>query len=247
MSCSTGNGCAMPDPWEIGKKPQPSGVTELNPPTDQEGFEPSNAVDNSGKLVVESAATIEDTEVLEWPVSIEAIGDENLDGGFRVYDSSFLGHAHFGPPAADNDDENVCEIARVIAVNPGYPDGNPKTLMGAKKPDPSVVPPIGILHLATAMMNGAEKYGPFNWRGNNISTRPYIAAALRHLFAYLDGEEYSADTVAAGRPVHHLGHVMACCAIVLDAKAVGQLNDNRPEVPGTSGASIENYAEEKKL
>lgn len=124
----------------------------------------------------------------------------------------------------------------------GYPDGNPKTAMGAKKPDLSVIPPAGILHLALAMMNGANKYGPFNWRDNDgVSYRPYIAAAMRHLAACLDGEDYSQDTVEAGSPVHHLGHVMACCAIVLDAEAVGKLNDNRPKVKGPAGDMIEQF------
>lgn len=122
----------------------------------------------------------------------------------------------------------------------GYPDGNPKTAAGMKKPDVSVIPPAGILHLATAMMNGAAKYGPFNWREKNISTRPYIAAAMRHLLSYLDGEEFSQDTIAAGVPVHHLGHVMACCAIVLDAYELGSLNDNRP-LAGPSGDMIEHF------
>ena len=128
-----------------------------------------------------------------------------------------------------------------------YPDGNPKTAMGAKKPDLTVVPPSSLLHLATAMMNGAEKYGPFNWREQPISTRPYVAAAMRHLLAYLDGEDFSADTVAAGVPVHHLAHVMACCAIVLDAKSVSTLTDNRPKVAGTCGAMIEFYNTNKAL
>lgn len=129
----------------------------------------------------------------------------------------------------------------------GYPDGNPKTLMGAKKPDPSVIPPIAILHLATAMMNGAEKYGPFNWRDKAISTRPYVAAAMRHLLSFLDGEDFSSDTTLAGAPVHHLAHVMACCAIVLDAASVGTLNDNRPEVKGITGESIDQYTQLKAL
>lgn len=123
----------------------------------------------------------------------------------------------------------------------GYPDGNPKTAMGAKKPDISVIPPAGILHLATAMMNGADKYGPFNWRDHPISARPYMAAATRHLFAYLDGEDFSQDTVEKGQPVHHLAHVMACCAILLDATELGTLNDNRPEVKGPSGDMIEHF------
>lgn len=128
-----------------------------------------------------------------------------------------------------------------------YPDGNPKTAMGMKKPDPSVIPPCAILHLATAMMNGAEKYGPFNWRDQPISTRPYVAAAMRHLLSFLDGEDYSSDTTAAGAPVHHLAHVMACCAIVLDAASVETLSDNRPTVRGRTGEIIDGYIEKRCL
>lgn len=133
------------------------------------------------------------------------------------------------------------------------PDGNPKTAMGAMKPDLSVVPPIALLHLATAMMNGATKYGAFNYRQDKVSSRVYVAAALRHLLSYLDGECFSQDTVAgaaayerdpANHPpigvTHHLAHVMACCAIVLDADACDMLIDNRPD-KGSAGAAIEQF------
>ena len=126
-------------------------------------------------------------------------------------------------------------------------DGNPKTRMGAKKPDLSVIPPAALLHLATAMMNGAEKYGPFNWRDEPVSARVYVAAAMRHLASYLDGEDYSADTVEAGAPVHHLAHVKACCSIILDATECGTLIDNRPKVPGRTGEMIEIYNKTKRL
>lgn len=129
----------------------------------------------------------------------------------------------------------------------GYPDGNPKTAAGMKKPDLSVVPPVALLHLATAMMNGANKYGPFNWRDQPISYRPYLAAAMRHLASCLDGEDFSADTVEAGLPVHHLGHVMACCAILLDAIHCETITDNRPKVPGKTGEAIERYNSDKVL
>lgn len=132
-------------------------------------------------------------------------------------------------------------------------DGNPKTAMGAAKPDLSVIPPISLLHLALAMMNGDVKYGAFNYREKEVSSRVYVAAAMRHLLSYLDGEDFSADTVYGAfmfeeDPVrnpqiaktHHLGHVMACCAIVLDAEACGMLLDNRPG-KGTAGAAIEQF------
>lgn len=126
-------------------------------------------------------------------------------------------------------------------------DSNPKTTLGAKKPDMSVVPPAALLHLATAMMNGADKYGPFNWRDQPVSARVYVAAAMRHLASFLDGEDFSADTAAAGRPVHHLAHVMACCAIILDAAHCSTLIDNRPKVQGKTGELIENFNEHGHL
>jgi hypothetical protein len=97
------------------------------------------------------------------------------------------------------------------------------------------------------MMNGANKYGPFNWRDQPISMRPYLAAALRHLLSCLDGEDFSQDTVEAGLPVHHLAHVMACCAIVLDATHCETITDNRPKVKGSTGDAIELYNRDKVL
>jgi hypothetical protein len=128
----------------------------------------------------------------------------------------------------------------------GYQDGNPKTAQGAKKPDLSVVPPAGILHMSLAMMQGAEKYGPFNWRENSVAVRVYVAAIMRHALEYLDGEDFSADSVAAGLPVHNLGHVMACCAILLDAYETGNLIDNRPR-GGAATRMIEAYNDNKRF
>lgn len=111
-----------------------------------------------------------------------------------------------------------------------YPDGNPKTAMGALKVPLHLVPPSATHHLALAFKDGAAKYGPYNWRDKGVSASVYIAAAMRHMDAFRDGEDLSRDA-----QVHHLGHVMACCAIVLDAMSVGMLNDDRP----TKGAAAD--------
>lgn len=100
---------------------------------------------------------------------------------------------------------------------------NPKTLMGARRVDLSLLPAAGIIHGAHAMMDGAVKYNPYNWREKKVPARTYIAAAMRHLLDFLDGEETAADS-----GVHHLGHVIGCCAIVLDAMETGNLIDDRP-------------------
>jgi len=104
---------------------------------------------------------------------------------------------------------------------------NPKDRLGVLKVDLSLVPPIAIVHCATGMMDGARKYDPYNWRKNNVKARIYVAAAMRHLLAWLDGEEVASDS-----KVHHLGHVMACCAILLDAQEGKNLEDDRP-IKGT--------------
>ena len=104
-----------------------------------------------------------------------------------------------------------------------YPDNNPKTEMGAKKLDLSLVPESAIICLAHAMADGAAKYGPFNWREHTISSMVYISALKRHVAAWVDGEDYADDS-----GVHHLDHAMACLALLRDAESIGKLNDNRP-------------------
>jgi len=81
----------------------------------------------------------------------------------------------------------------------------------------------GLLHTAMAMKNGAEKYGPYNWREHPVQNVIYIDAAMRHLMAYLDGEECAEDSGS-----HHLGHAAACMMIVMDAMEQGNMIDKRP-------------------
>lgn len=102
--------------------------------------------------------------------------------------------------------------------------GNPKDVAAQKagKPDLSLNPPEGGRQQAFAQMDGARKYGPYNWRNDPIKVTVYVAAAKRHLDAIMDGEDVAADS-----GVDHFGHVMACAAIALDAKKHGTLIDDR--------------------
>ena len=104
-----------------------------------------------------------------------------------------------------------------------YPDDNPKTAIGSTKVPLHLVPPSAKHFLALAFKDGAEKYGPYNWREHKVSASIYYAAAQRHIDAWWDGEDLSSDA-----KVHHLGHAMACMAILLDAMTVDKLNDDRP-------------------
>lgn len=106
---------------------------------------------------------------------------------------------------------------------------NPKDLVGAKKVNVDCVPTSAIIETAIVLGLGAKKYGPYNWREQPIQMVTYVNAAIRHLYALLDGEDLDSET---GRT--HFASVMAGMAILIDAQRVGTLVDNRCKI-GTGG------------
>ena len=99
---------------------------------------------------------------------------------------------------------------------------NPKDLLGVQKVPFTCFPAAGQIHGSMAMEDGEFKYGFMNWREHPVKARIYIDAMKRHIAAWEDGEETAQDSL-----VHHLGHVIACAAILLDAQEVGNLIDDR--------------------
>lgn len=110
------------------------------------------------------------------------------------------------------------------APTPGYADGNPKSLQGAKKFSLRYLPLSANIAVNQAFEDGAKKYGAANWREKGVATTVYVDAALRHIMQYFDGGQ----KLAADSGVHNLGHAMACLAIIIDAEQEGQLIDDRP-------------------
>lgn len=106
-----------------------------------------------------------------------------------------------------------------------HPDDNPKTVRGLAKVPMHLFPASARIHGALAFKDGAQKYGAFDWRETGVTASVYVAAMQRHLDAWFDGEDCAPDS-----GVNHLGHAMACAAIILDAEACGSLNDDRPPV-----------------
>lgn len=106
---------------------------------------------------------------------------------------------------------------------------NPKDLLGVKKPQYWLIPPTALTYLAKVMGFGAKKYGPYNWRTKKVRYTVYIDAALRHFHQALDGEDIDPES---GMP--HVAHAKACCAIILDALATGNLIDDRPPAGKTA-------------
>lgn len=121
----------------------------------------------------------------------------------------------------------------------GYGDEtgvNPKDLIGVKKVAMHLFPPVAKIHACLALMNGAEKYGAYNWRDYKVQVTIYLDAIERHLDAYKDGEDYAEDS-----GLHHLAHLLAGAAILMDAIECGMVVDNRPK-PGIAGSMIEDLA-----
>jgi hypothetical protein len=105
---------------------------------------------------------------------------------------------------------------------------NPKDLVGSTKVSLSKFPAVALAHGAHAMMDGAKKYHAYNFRAIPVQASIYVDAAMRHILDWFEGEEDAPDSKA-----HHLGHAMACCAILLDCQENETLIDDRP-VTGTS-------------
>src|SRR4249920_723623 len=101
-------------------------------------------------------------------------------------------------------------------------DVNPKDLLGEKKPGTFYIPDTALLHLSMAMRDGALKYGPYNWRDKDVKASVYLNAIERHRMEWAAGERMTRDT-----RVHHLGAIMACCAILIDAEEHACLIDDR--------------------
>ena len=115
---------------------------------------------------------------------------------------------------------------------------NPKDMIGDKKLALHLLSPIAEAHWVVAQYAGMLKYGAWNWRAAGVRSSVYISAARRHLAAYTSGEEF--DPVDGS---HHLGNVMACCAILLEAREIGKLTDDRP--PCFSHRSAYKWAEDQ--
>ncbi len=77
----------------------------------------------------------------------------------------------------------------------------------AEKPDFSLMPAKALEQVAAVWVFGERKYAAFNWAKGFAWRRP-VAASLRHIFAWLGGEDNDPES---GLP--HLAH--AVCGILM--------------------------------
>lgn len=89
------------------------------------------------------------------------------------------------------------------------------------KPDMSLLSNIALLKVAEVMTFGKKKYSAHNWRGGFIWSRP-LAAAARHLFAYIGGEDKDPET-----GLSHLAHCVCCLMFILEFENTHKELDDR--------------------
>ena len=70
---------------------------------------------------------------------------------------------------------------------------------------------------------GAEKYEANSYRKGLKWTR-YVAAMLRHLYAWYGGEKNDPES-----GLHHLAHLICCALFLLDFEDIKPEFDDRPE------------------
>lgn len=121
------------------------------------------------------------------------------------------------------------------------PGVNPKDIVGRRKPDLSLIPGTALIYMATALMDGATRYGPYNYRTTAVSMWTYLSPIERHFLAFLDGQNFDPKT-----KVHHLAYVMANCAIILDSMEQGIMVDDRP-AKGKTAELIERFNQQGHL
>jgi Domain of unknown function (DUF5664) len=114
---------------------------------------------------------------------------------------------------------------------------NPKDLIGSTKLSMSLVPSTLTALAALAFLEGALKYGRYNWRIAGVRMCIYLDAIYRHTAKLQNGEW--ADPVTH---VPHLASIIACAGIIEDARQCGKLVDDRPPaLPGFSGTLDQEY------
>ena len=194
------------------------------------GFHPMATHDSVVAVVIwrsgDNAAIEPVPEETEWPTEYVKAADltpltydltardrPNLDCGVRVGDI-VAGHRPQQPPAEAPKSSGTVK------------ESNPKDALAVNKL-PIHLWPDTATHVGTlALLHGATKYGRFNWRGADVRATVYHDALRRHLAAWLNREDSDEES-----GVEHLGHILACAAILVDAKASGNLVDDRPPAP----------------
>ena len=127
---------------------------------------------------------------------------------------------------------------------------NPKDAIGVRKAPMSTVPPAVLAELGVAMLEGAAKYGKYNYRVAGVRASVYYDALMRHLFAWWEGEDIDPDS-----GLSHITKAIACLTVLRDAQMRSMVTDDRPpkstpfyaRLNESSGVIIDKHADKNPI
>lgn len=145
---------------------------------------------------------------------------------------------------AARNSEHISTSAEVVAdyTTPDLKPTNPKDAIGSDKLPMHLVPSSLIANASLAFLEGALKYGKYNWRVAGVRTSIYLDAMQRHIAKFQNGEWHDPIT-----EVPHLASVIACAGIILDAVACNKLIDDRPPQALAIAGDIDGAADHVKF
>lgn len=127
-------------------------------------------------------------------------------------------------PDCDRDAKRIVDTltqrAKVESIKQQAKD-EPALKFDGNKCPVDLLPTESLEEIAWVLHHGAEKYGAHNWREGMSWTR-LGGAALRHIFAWLRGEDTDPES---GRP--HLAHAGCCIVFLLSYAKMNGGKDDR--------------------
>lgn len=101
-----------------------------------------------------------------------------------------------------------------------------------EKPRPELIPLGFVIEMGLVMAYGARKYALDNWMHCD-DIRRYYGAALRHVYAVIDGEELDPET---GRS--HLAHAACSCAMAFGLLSIQKLRAPKRAVAAEASVPV---------
>lgn len=116
---------------------------------------------------------------------------------------------------------------------------NPKDIVGIRKAPMSTVSAAVMAEIGVAMLEGAAKYGRYNYRAVGVRASIYYDATLRHLFSWWEGEDLDPDS-----GMSHITKAITSLVVLRDAMIQNKVTDDRapssvPFYPALNSASAE--------
>lgn len=114
------------------------------------------------------------------------------------------------------------------ASDPTSKPTNPKDALGIRKWRQFSCVPLSVLaEIGVGMLEGARKYGPFNWRNGGARSSVYVDAALGHIMQWQEGEDIDPDS-----GLSHITKAITSLVVLRDAMLQGKMVDDRPPAAG---------------